>query len=316
MRISSAKMLALYLTPIRQLRRIVLEGTTNMAKYKVGLALGGGGARGLAHIGVLKVLEENHIQIDCLAGTSMGGVIAAAYALGMSAEDIENEAIKFSKVGHLVSLLDPNPARRGFLEGNRVKKYLQSLFEPVQFFENLKIPLILNAVDLNTCQEIAMTEGPLLPALLGTIAVPGLFPPAAHNGQLLIDGGVLNNVPTSHMKSIGADLIIAVDVLTDPVPEAPRMNGSTKTHFQVPLPDFFVDLYRALIIMSSQNTRLQLLANPPDILIHPDIPADITMFLGFLQIHEVIAAGERSALQALPQIESLLETGRITQQAD
>ncbi len=224
-----------------------------MAKPKVGLALGGGGARGLAHIGVLKVFEKSGIQIDCLAGTSMGGVIAAAYAQGMSAEDIENEAVKFSKVRHLVSLLDPNPARRGFLEGNRVRKYLQSLFEPAEFFENLKIPLILNAVDLNTCREIAIMEGPLLPAILGTIAVPGLFPPAAHNGHMLIDGGVLNNVPTSHMKSIGADLVIAVDVLTDPIPEASRDGLASKSHFPVPLPDFFIDLYRALIIMSSQN---------------------------------------------------------------
>ncbi len=277
-----------------------------MAKLKVGLALGGGGARGLAHIGVLKILEKNGIPIDCLAGTSMGGVIAAAYAQGMSAEDIENEAVKFSRVRHLVSLLDPNPARRGFLEGNRVKKYLQKLFEPTEFFENLKIPLILNAVDLNTCTEIALMQGPLLPAVLGTIAVPGLFPPAAHNGHLLIDGGVLNNVPTSHIKSIGADLVIAVDVLTDPIPESDRTALAPKTHFTVPLPDFFIDLYRALIIMSSQTTRMQLQANPPDILIHPDIPADITMFLGFLQIHEVIAAGERSALQALPKIEALL----------
>jgi NTE family protein len=285
-----------------------------MAKLKVGVALGGGGARGLAHIGVLKVLEKNGIQIDCLAGTSIGAVIAAAYAQGMSAEDIENEAVKFSKIGHLVSLLDPNPSRRGFLEGNRVKKYLQSLFEPSQSFENLKIPLIINAVDLNTCREIAMSEGPLLPAILGTIAVPGLFPPALHNDHMLIDGGVLNNVPTSHMKSIGADFVIAVDVLTDPIQESSREAVSSRNHFPVPLPVFFIELYRALIIMSSQTTRMQLESNPPDILIHPDIPADITMFLGFLQIHEVIAAGERSALQALGQIEELLKTGRVSEE--
>jgi NTE family protein len=285
---------------------MVLEGTKNMVKLKVGLALSGGGARGLAHIGVLKVFEKNGIHIDCLAGTSIGGVIAAAYAQGMSAEDLENEAIKFSKVRHLVSLLDPNPARRGFLEGNRVKKYLQSLIDPEQIFENLKIPLIINAVDLNTCQEVALMEGLLLPAVLGTVAVPGLFPPVSYNGHLLIDGGVLNNVPVSHMKSVGADFVIAVDVLSDPIPESSRVTGSTKNHFPVPLPDFFLDLYRALIIMSSQNTHMQMAANPPDILIHPDIPADVSMFLGFLQVREVIEAGEKSALQVLPQIEALL----------
>jgi len=278
-----------------------------MAELKVGLALGGGGAHGMAHIGVLKVLERAGIQIDCLAGTSMGGIIAAAYAKGMSAKNIEIEAIKFSKVRHLVSLLDPNPARRGFLEGNRVKKYLRTLFGPDPSFENLKIPLILNAVDLNTCKEIAIAEGPLLPAIFGTVAVPGLFPPAFHNGHLLIDGGVLNNVPTSHMKQFGADIVIAVDVLTDPITEPSGAAVSSKTHFPVHLPDFFIDLYRAFIIMCSQNTRLQLEANPPDVLIHPDIPADITMFLGFLHVSEVIAAGERAALQALPQIQSLLE---------
>lgn len=280
-----------------------------MAKQKVGLVLGGGGARGMAHIGVLKVLERSGIQVDYLAGTSMGGVIAAAYAKGMSAKDIEFEAIKFSKVRHLVSLLDPNPSRRGFLEGNRVRKYLDTLFGPDTSFENLKIPLILNAVDLNTDKEVAMTKGPLLPAIFGTIAVPGLFPPASRNGHLLIDGGVLNNVPTSHMKPFAADIVIAVDVLTDPIPEPSRVAFSSKNHFPVHLPDFFIDLYRAFIIMSSQNTSLQLEGNPPDVLIHPEIPADITMFLGFLHVNEVIAAGERAAVQALPQIESLLKAG-------
>ncbi len=280
-----------------------------MEKLKVGLTLGGGGARGMAHIGVLKVLEKSGIQIDYLAGTSMGGIIAAAYAKGMTAKDIEIEAKKFSKVRHLVSLLDPNPARRGFLEGNRVKKYLRTLFGPNSTFESLKIPLILNAVDLNTCSEIAMKDGPLLPAIFGTIAVPGLFPPTPHNGHLLIDGGVLNNVPTSQMKTFGADIVIAVDVLTDPILEPSSTDGSFKTHFPVHLPDFFSDLYRAFIIMSSQNTRLMLEANPPDVLIHPDIPEDITMFLGFLHVSEVVAAGERAAVQALPQIEELLRAG-------
>jgi NTE family protein len=199
-------------------------------------------------------LEKADIQIDCLAGTSMGGTIAAAYAKGMSAKNIEIEAIKFSKVRHLVSLLDPNPARRGFLEGNRVKKYFRTLFGPDPSFENLKIPLILNAVDLNTCTEIAMAEGPLLPAIFGTVVVPGLFPPAFHNGHLLIDGGVLNNVPTSHMKQFGSDIVIAVDVLTDPIREPSEAAVSSRIHFPVHF-DFFIDLYRAFIIMCSQNTR-------------------------------------------------------------
>ncbi len=278
-----------------------------MAKRKIGLALGGGGARGFAHIGVLKVLENAGIQIDCLAGTSMGGVIAAAYAQGLSAKELEEEAIRFSKVRHLVSLLDPNPARRGFLEGNRVRKYLHSLLGAVQSFEDLKIPLLLNAVDLNTCAEITMMEGPLLPAIYGTIAVPGLFPPVSLGNSLLIDGGVLNNVPICHMKTLGADIVIAVDVLTDPVLEPSTAANHHIGHFPVPLPDFILDLYRALIIMVSQNTRLQLEANPPEVFIHPDIPANITMFLGFLQVHELIAAGEHAAQQALPLIQSYVE---------
>jgi len=288
---------------------MVLEGTMHMAKLSIGLALGGGGARGMAHIGVLKVLERAGIHIDYLAGTSMGGIIAAAYAKGMSADEIEVEAVKFSKVRHLVSLLDPNPARRGFLEGNRVKKYLHSLFEPAQSFEDLKIPLTLNAVDLNSCAEIAMKEGPLLPAIFSTVAVPGLFPPVSNNSYLLIDGGVLNNVPTSHVKKMGADIVIAVNVITDPTLEPSRLSVPIKTHIPVPLPDFFLDLYRALIIIISQNTRNRLEANPPDIFITSDLPTNVTMFLGFLQVRDVIAAGERAALLALPRIQSLLEGG-------
>jgi len=111
------------------------------------------------------------------------------------------------------------------------------------------------------------------------------------------------------MRSFEVNFVIAVDVLTEPIPETSGAAVPSRTHFPVPLPDFFIDLYRALIIMSSQTTRLQLEANPPDILIHPDIPADITMFLGFLQVHEVIAAGEQAATQALPQIKALIKGG-------
>jgi len=277
-----------------------------MGIAKLGIALSGGGSRGFAHIGVLKVLEQAKIPIRFISGTSMGGVIAAAYASGMPISQLEDTALKLAHVKELIKLLDISPARRGLLEGTRVRNYLRTLFSENINFEDLIIPLALNAVDIITGKEITFTSGPLFPALLATCAVPGIFPPVEIDQYRLVDGGVLTNIPTQQVKDLGSDLVIAVNAQIDPRDERLENDIPIKMNWPVPLPEYLVDLYWAGFIMVSKLSHQQLDKYPPNVYIYPRISSEITMFFGFTRVEEVIKSGEVAALEALPSIYDLL----------
>jgi NTE family protein len=270
--------------------------------------MSGGGARGLAHVGILKVLGAAGIPIDCVSGTSMGGLIAAAYACGIPVSEIEEMALRLSHPRELVKLLDVSTQRRGLLEGARVRDFLARLFID-QNIENLPIRLALPAVDLVQSREIVFTSGLVLPAVLATIAVPGLFPPVQIGAYRLVDGGVLNNLPVDRVRELGADIVIAIDVQFNPYTEKPWQDLPERPHFPVPLPDFFLDFYRAQLIMIAELTKAHMETCPPDLLLHPPIPPDLDIFLGFPRIPEAIAAGEECARQALPKIRRLIGSG-------
>jgi NTE family protein len=268
--------------------------------------MSGGGARGLVHVGVLKILAESGVPIECVSGTSMGGVVAAAYACGISVREIEHRAFQLANMRELVKLLDISTQRRGLLEGSRIRDYLAEMFLDYNI-ENLPVRLALPAVDLVQAREIVFTKGLVLPAVLATIAVPGLFQPVEIGPYRLVDGGVLNNLPVDRVRELGADIVIAIDAQPDPYTEEPWQDSPDKPHFPVPLPDFFLDFYRAELIMIAELTQVHLKVSPPDLLLRPRIPLDIDIFLGFPRIPEVIAAGESAARDALPDILRLLE---------
>lgn len=157
-----------------------------MTQKKVGLALSGGGARGLAHIGVLEALEQAGIRVDCIAGASMGGIIGALYAAGMSPHDLHLAAVSKSRFSELIRLADFSGLRRGLFEGNRIRAMMSQWLGENRTFKDLKIPLALSAVDLQTSKEITITEGDLLQAVMATSAFPGVFPPVQYNGYQLI----------------------------------------------------------------------------------------------------------------------------------
>jgi NTE family protein len=169
----------------------------------IGLVLSGGGARGLAHIGVLRVLEKEGIPIDYLAGASMGGVIAAGYAAGMSPDDLEKEALTVTQTRRLLRLIDPALANGGLIRGQRLLAYFEQHVGQ-RTFSDLRLPLALVAVDLNSHQEIILRDGPVALALRATTAVPGALMPVEMNGWRLVDGGVLNNLPVDVARSMGA----------------------------------------------------------------------------------------------------------------
>jgi NTE family protein len=277
-----------------------------MLRPTIGLALSGGGARGFAHIGILKVLEEAQVPVDYIGGTSMGGLIAAAYACGVPLPILEEKAMQLSSKRELMKLVDLSHQRRGLLEGHRVRDFLTSLFLD-QSFENLRIPLTISAVDLIGAREVVFTSGLVFPAVLATIAVPGLFAPVQIGPYRLVDGGVLNNLPIDRVRELGADVVIGIDAQFNPGAEKPWQDLPAPSRFPVPAPDFFLDFYRAELIMIAEMTKTRLKENPPDLLLHPPLPPSVTMFLGFSRIPEIIAAGEECARESLPQILALLD---------
>ncbi len=178
---------------------------------KVGLALGSGAARGLAHIGVLKVLEENKIPIDFIAGTSMGALIGATYAAGLDIEQIEEIACN-TDWKLTARLFLPTLPRSGFVEGKRIKDFLKTLIGDSNI-DTLKVPFAVVATDLLTGEEIVIHKGSLVEAVRASISIPVIFTPVRHQNRFLVDGGLVNPVPTSVAAEMGADVIIAVNVI-------------------------------------------------------------------------------------------------------
>jgi NTE family protein len=272
----------------------------------VGLALSGGGARGFAHIGVLKVLERAGVPIHCLAGTSMGGAIGAAYAAGLTLVEIEQEALRMQDARHLLRLADPTLPRRGLFEGQKVCDYLRSQVGNCTF-DDLELPLTLVAVDLNGGQIVYLNEGDVVEAIRATIALPGIFKPVEKDGHLLVDGGLLNNIPANVVRSNGCDVVIAVDVAgveegTNAVLEALEQ----RPLFPSGLAETLQVVYRSLAVMIADTSRRRLEQAQPDVIIRPEIPYGVSVLAGFTRAAETIAAGEEAAVATLPRIEALL----------
>lgn len=275
-------------------------------KPKIGLALSGGGARGLAHIGALKVFQQKGIAIDCIAGTSMGSIITAFYAVGFSIEEMEDIAIRFSHVRELAKLVDITPSRRGLLEGHKVREFFSQLFRRDYKIQNLDLPLAINAVDLKSGEEIVMRSGSLLTSMFASFAVPGIFSPVEMDGRLLIDGGVLNNLPVDHAWNLGPDVVIGIDVEQDPHDDFNWSDQELHRKFELHTPSFLKDFYRAQIIMMRKMTNEKIKTHPPSVLIAPKIPNQVNMFAGFTKAKELIQAGESAAEKAMKLIEEAI----------
>lgn len=272
-------------------------------KPKIGLALSGGGARGLAHIGVLKILIREGIPVDCIAGTSMGSIVAAFFAAGFSIEEMEEIAIRFSRMRELAKLIDLTPNRRGLLEGNRVREYFHHLFVEDRLIENLSIPILINAVDLVSGNEIVFRKGSLLQAIFASSAVPGIFSPIESGDGLLIDGGVLNNLPVDHAWSMGPDIVIGVDVEQDPYEETAWQNHEPHKHARLQTPAFLKYFYRAQMIMIRHITNEKVKKSAPTVLLKPAISSSISMITGFTRAKEIIQNGEKCGEANLPAVQ-------------
>ena len=182
-------------------------------KPKIGLALGSGAARGLAHIGVLKALKEKNIFVDMIAGSSMGALVGACYAKNGEITDIEEIVLKMDWK-QLARLADPNLTLlfKGVIHGKKVKELLKTIIGDVKF-KDLKIPLAVVATDVNTGEEIVIKEGSVIEAVRASISIPAIFMPVKLNSRFLIDGGIVNPVPVNVVKDMGATFVIACNVI-------------------------------------------------------------------------------------------------------
>jgi len=254
-----------------------------MTKKKIGLALSGGGARGFAHVGALKVLAEHGIAFDMIAGTSAGSVAGAALASGMSPAEIETMS---RKVGWL-NTLRPSFSLRGLLSTAPMGKFLSREL-PVSKFEDLAIPFAAVAYDLAAGEEIVYKDrGDLVHAVRASCSVPGIFTPMTDaEGRVLVDGGVTSVLPTDAVRAMGADIIIAVDLL-----------ACGGTYVKRPRNGISILVRSALTIIrsSSQNQLV-----PADVAIEPAIAHLRPDQIG--KCDEFIALGEAAAREKIGEI--------------
>jgi len=190
--------------------QLVLQGRAQQ-DFTIGLALGAGAAKGFAHIGVLEALEEAGLRIDMIAGSSMGAIIGGGYASGMTVEQLSDIALN-SNWMDVLTLLDPVFPTRGFIDGEKIKNFLDELYGE-QSIENLPIPFAATTVDILKGDLYVIDHGNLANAARASASVPIVFNPMSSGERVLVDGGMIDPVPVDVVRAMGADYIIAVNVL-------------------------------------------------------------------------------------------------------
>ncbi len=274
----------------------------------VAIALGGGGARGLAHILALEAFDELGISPVAIAGTSMGAIVGAAYAAGMSAKELRayaqrilrNRAEVMSKllrarVGRFSDLVFRGRGNPVLLDG----EICLDLFWPEEvpdFFENLAIPLHVIATDFYNRREIILTEGALASAVAGSMALPGLMKPVEAGGRILIDGGAVNPLPYDVLFD-HADIVIAVDVTF----------GGRRRERRIPTP--FESMFGAAQIMQGAITAQKLKMRPPDILVRPAV--EQFAVLDFLRVAQILRAAESAKDELKRKLTARLEASIV-----
>jgi NTE family protein len=296
-------------------------------KPVIGLALGSGSARGWAHIGVIRTLQELGIQPQVVCGTSIGALVGAAYASDNLAR-LETW-VSGLKIKDVVSYFDLT-LNGGMIKGERLMDFFRRHFED-RTIDSLKQTYAAVATDLATGREVWLREGGLFEAVRASIALPGLFTPALHHGRWLVDGGLVNPVPVSLARALGAEVVIAVDLNTNLVGRhlrprtPPPRNRPTEDSLAAALmqrlqagleglplpwretqeepPSLFITLASSINIMQVQISRSRLAGEPPDVLITPRLA-----HLGLLEFHrarEAIAEGRRSVQAVQPLLREL-----------
>jgi NTE family protein len=260
------------------------------AEPKIGLALGSGGARGFAHIGVLKVFQEEKIPVHIISGSSMGALVGALYGAGHDMEQL----YKLSSAFQRKFFLDWIVPKMGFIAGRKIKDFIR-LFTHGKRIEDLTIQLAIIATDIQAAEKVIFTEGPIAEAVRASIAIPGIFTPEKVNGRLLVDGGVIDRVPVSVAKEMGADIVIGVDVASV------KKNAEITTIFDV--------IMQSIDILQLEIIESRTLAS--DVMIRPSV--DSYNSRAFTHIPDIIAAGERAAREQVDIINQMISAWKEKQ---
>jgi len=285
----------------------------SVLRPRLGIALGSGSARGWAHIGVLLALAEEGITPDFIAGCSMGAMVGAACAAGRLAQ-LEAWALSLDWRG-VVGLLDLG-LRGGLIKGDRLLNMFQGQFVECQF-SDLRVPFAAVATELATGKELWLREGNVSGAVRASCTVPGLFPPVWRDGRYVVDGSVVNPIPVSLCRAMGAEVVIAVDLGShmdrrfrlDPQPLRPTGSerrrllsvlGSSKRSDIPPPPSIVDTLLGAIDVMQEKIAHARLVSEPPDVLLTPRLG-----LLGPFEYHRAamaIGEGREAVGRMLPEI--------------
>lgn len=279
------------------------------------LALGGGGSRGAAHVGVLRVLEREGIRVAGIAGSSIGGLIAAVYAAGHSAEEIEK---RLAVLQNTRLFRHPTRVPNALIGLDGIATELRAVLGDIQFSE-LDIPLAVTALDVASSEEVVIREGSVMEAVLATIAIPGVFPSRAINGYELVDGGLSNPVPVEVARRLAPRLpVVAVALSQPPHTETVKasghgtVTGSGLDSLPIPGPIRRLRLgqaFQAFLQAMSASGRIQgelrLQVEKPDVVIRPDV--EHVGVLDAVDVPDLARRGEEAAMEALPQLRAAIQ---------
>ena len=250
-------------------------------KSRIGLALGGGGARGIAHLGVWQRLVELGVEVHCIAGSSIGAIAGAIIAAGRVEEALkwcaESDWKKLPKL-----FMETQFTSKALTKGTRVEKLLAELVG-AKAFDELSTRFAAVATDLNTGERIVMRDGDLLSAVRASMSIPGVFRPVERGGRILIDGQLVDPIPIAACRAMGADKVIAVDI------NPPNATGSAKPFAKM---NIFDVLINTITIFNCEMTRRVLAEHKPDLLIRPEV-GDV-LALDFRNVTRLVEIGRQA----------------------
>lgn len=263
-----------------------LDPGANINRPRIALVLGGGAARGFAHVGVIRAIEQEKIPIDLIVGTSVGSLIGALYAHEMNSFELEWTAFTLERDDLLdYALLS---ATMGPIRGERLEMFVNKKI-PVANIEALKIPFAAVATDLNRGTRVVLDRGPLARAIRASCAIPGVFQPVEHQGRLLVDGGAVDNLPVAVAREKGADIVIAVDI------------SQNVTNYNI---TNLIDVtLQAVNIMFAENVINK--RRDADVLVSPAVGS--VAMMDFTQKKRLMQAGMEAGQQAAPAIRQAIE---------
>ena len=273
--------------PVTIPQRIIAQGPP--PKPKIALVLGGGAARGFAHVGVIRALEQEKIPIDMVVGTSVGGLIGAIYAADVNSFDLEWTAFQLEKDDIFDFGVMNAVVGMGLAKGDKLEAWVKGHIKTANI-ENMKIPFAAVATDLNWGHKVVLDKGSVARAIRASAAIPGVFQPVTHQGKILVDGGVVDNIPISVAKAKGADIVIAVDI-------SANIGNTNITN----LLDVTLQATSIMFALNVEHSK-----KDADVLITPAGIGDVGM-LDFTQKKRCMQAGILATQQAMPNIRKAID---------